>query len=107
MTMPSSTSFTNLCRSVPRILVTLLACAVITVASSAAETDAPGASRQSKIFERIGPVVSRSVVMVKVAAYPQARLKGVIQPPRHSALRLPAIPELSSLLWRCSVQPSS
>jgi len=39
---------------------------------------------------RIRPVVERSVVMVKVEAFPQVRVRGVIQPPRQFDLEGPA-----------------
>lgn len=52
---------------------------------AAAETGQP---RQA--FAQIRPVVERSVVMVKVAAFPQVRVKGVIQPPRQFDLEGPA-----------------
>jgi len=41
-------------------------------------------------FARIRPAVERSVVMVKLAAFPQVRVRGVIQPPRQFDLEGPA-----------------
>lgn len=53
-------------------------------------TPASSGAATRHAFAEILPTVERSVVMVKVAAFPQVRVKGVIQPPRQFDLEGPA-----------------
>jgi hypothetical protein len=60
------------------------------LAAGATSALAAGSVESRQAFAQIRPVVERSVVMVKVAAFPQVRVKGVIQPPRQFDLEGPA-----------------
>ncbi|MBE2212460.1 MAG: hypothetical protein IAE82_01210 [Opitutaceae bacterium] len=71
-----------------RVPGSLLLAAVLAASLSVAAITARADARAA--FAQVRPVVERSVVMVKVAAFPQVRVRGVIQPPRQFDLEGPA-----------------